>query len=99
VEDILDIGQLKSGKFRKVISKFNVKKAVEEIMQIQQYSADLRNVKMAVEYINFSVGDQQNYLIKTDKKRLQQVLLNLQSNALKFTKSGGNIKITVQLVK
>lgn len=66
VEDILGIGQLKSGKFRKVITKFNLKKAVEEIMQIQQYSADLRNIKMEVEYLMGTC-----HLVKTDKKRIQ----------------------------
>ena len=72
MEDILGIGQLKSGKFRRVITKFNVKKAVEEIMQIQQYSADLRDVKMEVEFIGFSTGlSMQNYQIKSDKKRIQ----------------------------
>ena len=34
VEDILGMAQLKSGKFRKIIAKFNVKKAIDEIMHI-----------------------------------------------------------------
>jgi signal transduction histidine kinase len=40
----------------------------------------------------------ENFTILTDKKRFQQVLINLQSNALKFTKSGGRVKITTAYV-
>ena len=33
----------------------------------------------------------QNLMIESDEKRIKQVLMNLQSNALKFTREGGKI--------
>ena len=36
-----------------------------------------------------------NYIVKTDMKRMQQVLLNLYSNAIKFTDRNGKINIKV----
>ena len=39
---------------------------------------------------NIPVCDQ-NFIVESDEKRIKQVLMNLQSNALKFTKEGGEI--------
>jgi signal transduction histidine kinase len=38
-------------------------------------------------------------MIDSDEKRIKQVLINLQSNALKFTKEGGTIKIICELIR
>ena len=47
------MAQLKSGKFRKIISKFSVRTAIDEIMHIQKFSSDLKNVEMRVEFLDF----------------------------------------------
>ena len=46
----------------------------------------------------FFTGFSRSHNIYTDKKRLQQVILNLQSNAIKFTKDKGIVEIQVTLV-
>ena len=43
-------------------------------------------------------GFDNEFTIKTDLKRMQQVLLNLYSNAIKFTKRNGNIIIKVNKI-
>lgn len=40
-----------------------------------------------------------NYFVKTDQKRLQQVLLNIYSNAIKFTGRDGKISLVVELIQ
>jgi signal transduction histidine kinase len=38
-------------------------------------------------------------MIDSDEKRIKQVLMNLQSNALKFTKEGGTIRIICEYIR
>ena len=97
IQDLLDYAQIKAGKFRKNIKKFNLRDAIEKIMCIQRKKAEENGIKFSVIYENIaqddSVGQIENEdyspIINSDEKRIQQILLNLQSNALKFTKKGG----------
>ena len=40
-----------------------------------------------------------NYTIESDEKRIKQVLINLQSNALKFSHEGGSIRIHCEYIR
>jgi signal transduction histidine kinase len=53
VEDILGFAQLKAGKFIKIIKKFNIKRAIDEIISIQQYQAVSKGIEISTEFIGF----------------------------------------------
>ena len=53
VNDILDFSQLKSGKFRKDTSNFNIKDAVDEIVQIQKEKAEFCGINLFYDLENF----------------------------------------------
>ena len=55
VEDILGFAQIKAGKFTKAVKTFNIKRAIEEIMTIQQYKAESLKIKMESEFKGFDV--------------------------------------------
>ena len=44
VNDMLDLGQLNSSKFRKIITRFNVKNSLEEIISVLDYKAKQMHV-------------------------------------------------------
>ena len=95
VNDLLSFAQINAGKFRKEVSIFNIRNSVKEVMLIQEHKAAMMDITLTSEFKGFN-----NIMtICSDEQRLQQVLLNFQSNALKFTPRGGWVKITVELQK
>lgn len=94
VSDILDFSRMKQNKFRKEIKEFNVKESVQEILEIQQYQAEQTGITLESKFLNL---DHVDFKIKTDEQRVQQILLNLMSNAMKFTQRG-TITIVTELI-
>ena len=94
VADILCMSQIQNGTFRKNISKFDLEKAIEEVMMIQRDNAEAKQIDLRC----IMVGINNNKMVITDKQRIQQVILSLQSNAIKFTPIGGLITITSSII-
>jgi signal transduction histidine kinase len=92
INDILDYSQINAGKLRLVNTEKLLKETFDESLQLIQLQAAKKGIEV---YINY---DEQNLPVKfsTDHNRLSQVVLNLLSNALKFTFQGF-IKITVAM--
>lgn len=101
VQDLLDYAQIKSGKFRKNLSSFNVVNTIEKCMRIQRRKAEGKGIQLFVEYPTFDIDSSASNaspMIYTDEQRLMQVILNLQSNAIKFTPNG-YVKIVAETVE
>lgn len=87
---MLDLSQMNSGKFRKNIYNFDIQEAVAEIVNIQMLKAEFCGIHLSIAMKNFPNN---SFYVSSDQQRIQQVLLNLLSNGLKFTSSGGFVHV------
>ncbi|MDZ8118528.1 ATP-binding protein [Pontiella agarivorans] len=89
VNSVLDLSKIEAGKLNLEAVPFNVRELIRKTMDvIKQPACSLKNTLYSE--INESMPD----LVRGDPVRLRQVLLNLLSNANKFT-SGGSITLRV----
>mmetsp|Transcript_17654 Transcript_17654/g.27313 ORF Transcript_17654/g.27313 Transcript_17654/m.27313 type:complete len:133 (+) Transcript_17654:1525-1923(+) len=85
VQDFLDFAQIKSGKFRVNLKEFDILTTIDKVMSIQREKASEAKIDFLLQAENIQGT---SYNIISDEQRVMQVLLNLQSNALKFTQAG-----------
>lgn len=92
INDVLYMYKVQEGKIELVSEKVHLESEIEIIKNLLEVIAKQNNNTITID-INQNVP----VLIETDKTRLAQVIINLLSNALKFTKNG-NVSIIVEKI-
>ncbi|MCE5284494.1 MAG: transporter substrate-binding domain-containing protein [Pelosinus sp.] len=92
INDILDFSKIEAGKIDIEIVSFNLDDVLEQLINILSFKIDEQNIDFSIkrdpEIPIFFWGDQ---------KRIQQILLNIINNAVKFTTDGA-VSVTIRLV-
>jgi len=83
INSILDFSKIEAGKIELEKTEFNLRTTIDEICTMLSRQAHLKSVEL----VAFMPVDIPDYVIG-DPTRLRQVLINLTSNALKFTEKG-----------
>ena len=83
INDILDLSKIEAGKMELVYEVYDPKKLVEEVVQMYQPQAMKKGIKIFSE-IDKDIPDK----AVADPFRVKQILINLVSNAVKFTDEG-----------
>jgi len=91
INDILDFSQITNAKLRLNFSKYEISQLVKEVSNMLKFQFKRKNIKFIIEI----QPELKSQFLFCDYRRVQQVLLNLLSNALKFTNEG-YIKMTIQ---
>ena len=88
IDDVLDMSDIEDGRLRLSFAEFHFGDMVREIISTAEPELNAKKQLLATE-IDPSIPD----AIVGDKRRLAQVILNLLSNANKFTPDQGSIKL------
>ena len=89
INDILDMSRIESGKVSLEETEVDLKEVFEDIRTIVSTQVSAKQLDLSI-----STSGLRNTLVYCDKVRLSQVILNLVSNALKFTPPGGKVFVT-----
>ena len=90
INDVLDMSRIESGSVEIEYAAVHLPDILNDLKTIIQGSSYSRQQKLSIDTQDILYED-----IITDKLRLTQVLLNISSNAVKFTPAGGRISICV----
>lgn len=90
INDILDLSKIEAGKDEVEYSPVNVRTLVDEAMSAIGPRANLSDVRFEMDLPN------QDVYMQTDNLKVRQCLVNLLSNAFKFTEHG-HVKLSVAL--
>ena len=83
IEKVLDISRIESGRLTSEIEDFDLHSLINGIVQMLENQASKKGLTLAAHIV-----PQTQFLLRGDARHLRQVLLNLISNAIKFTDYG-----------
>jgi signal transduction histidine kinase len=91
LENLLYWAGTQTGRIQATKEKLYLRKLVGEIISLNSTSANMKDIKLSVEIPN-------NEILFADRFMIETIFRNLISNAIKFTSSGGEVKITTERI-
>ena len=92
VNDLLDMSRIISGKVHLDVQPIELRNVIEAAIDVVRPSADAKRIRIHTR-LDSDIGT-----MRADPNRLQQVLWNLLTNAVKFTPSEGQIQVILERV-
>jgi signal transduction histidine kinase len=87
IRELLDLSQIESGKFPLHMQVFDVNELISRVLITFEEKIVSKSLEIEVDF------KQDKAMVQADPDRIEQVVINLLDNAVKFTGEGGNIKI------
>lgn len=93
INDILDLSKIEAGKINFEKIDFNIKEQLETVITTFQVNAQEKSIRL-----EYEIDENVPAIIIGDPYRLNQIIMNLTSNAIKFTEKG-SITIRVSCIE
>ena len=90
INDVLDMSRIESGKVKIEESEIHLPDLIHDLRTIIQADINSKQLDLFIDTVDVINED-----VICDKLRLSQILLNLLSNAMKFTKPGGTVSLRI----
>ena len=91
INDILDISKVESGKLILSPQTFSIVEAVESLVNISQPMIKEKNIDF-----HFRINRMEKEYLYADQLRLNQIYINILSNAIKYTEPGGHVSVDMR---
>ena len=91
INDILDISKVESGKLKLCPLTFSIVETVENLVNISQPMIKEKNL-----VFSFHVNQMEKEYLYADQLRLNQIYINILSNAVKYTEPGGRVSVDLR---
>ena len=91
INDILDISKVESGKLNLSPLTFSIVDTVENLVNISQPMIKEKNINF-----NFRINRMEKEYLYADQLRLNQIYINILSNAIKYTEPGGSVSVDLR---
>ena len=88
INDILDISKVESGKLKLSPQSFSIAETVENLVNISQPMIKEKKIEFS-----FHINQMDTEYLYTDQLRLNQIYINILSNAIKYTEPGGRVSV------
>jgi signal transduction histidine kinase/AmiR/NasT family two-component response regulator len=91
IGDVLDISKIEANKIEVCNHIFSLNEFIEDVKAVTTFKAEEKGVQLVFQNINAHLD------IRSDAIHLRQILINLIGNAIKFTPSGGQVEVLIDV--
>ena len=91
INDILDISKVESGKLNLNPLTFSIVETVENLVNLSQPMIKEKNIEFG-----FHINRMEKEYLYADQLRLNQIYINILSNAIKYTEPGGHVTVDMR---
>jgi len=87
VNDLLDVSKIEAGKLKLIIDEFDLKAIIEDAIELTNYTTDKYDIVFE--------SDVAVCKIHADSQRIEQVVINLLTNAIKYSPGNNRVEVTL----